>query len=35
MNRQKAYKTEEQESFEIWKQRHDRMLGKERQPVCE
>jgi len=35
MNRQKAYKTEEQESFESWKQRHDRMLGKERQPVCE
>jgi ferredoxin--NADP+ reductase len=35
INRQKAYKTEEQESFEIWKQRHDRMLGKERQPVCE
>ena len=35
MNRQKAYKTEEQESFETWKQRHDRMLGKERQPVCE
>jgi ferredoxin--NADP+ reductase len=35
MNRQKAYKTEEQESFETWKQRHDQMLGKERQPVCE
>jgi len=35
INRQKAYKTEEQESFETWKQRHDRMLGKERQPVCE
>jgi ferredoxin--NADP+ reductase len=35
MNRQKAYKIEEQESFETWKQRHDRMLGKERQPVCE
>jgi NAD(P)H-flavin reductase len=35
MNRQKAYHTEEQESFETWKQRHDRMLGKERQPVCE
>lgn len=35
MNRQKAYKTEEQESFETWKQRHDRMLGKERRPVCE
>jgi ferredoxin--NADP+ reductase len=35
MNRQKAYKSEEQESFETWKQRHERMLGKERQPVCE
>jgi NAD(P)H-flavin reductase len=35
MNRQKTYRTEEQESFETWKQRHDRMLGKERQPVCE
>ncbi len=35
MNRQKAYKNEEQESFETWKQRHDRMLGKERQPICE
>jgi ferredoxin--NADP+ reductase len=35
INRQKAYKTEEQESFETWKQRHDRMLGKERLPVCE
>jgi ferredoxin--NADP+ reductase len=35
MNRQKAYKTEEQESFETWKQRHDRMLGKARHPVCE
>jgi ferredoxin--NADP+ reductase len=35
MNRQKAYRKEELESFEAWKQRHDRMLGKERQPVCE
>jgi ferredoxin--NADP+ reductase len=35
MNRQRAYHNEEQESFEAWKQRHDRMLGKERQPVCE
>ena len=35
MNRQKAYKSEEQESFEAWKLRHDRMLGRERQPVCE
>ncbi|MGC1455956.1 MAG: sulfide/dihydroorotate dehydrogenase-like FAD/NAD-binding protein [Nitrospirota bacterium] len=35
MNRQKAYKSEEQESFDKWKQRHDRMLGEERQPVCE
>ena len=35
MHRQKAYKSEEQESFEAWKLRHDQMLGKERQPVCE
>ncbi len=35
MNRQKTYRSEEKESFETWKQRHDRMLGKERQPVCE
>lgn len=35
MNRQKAYRNEEQESFEAWKQRHDLMLGKERSPVCE
>ncbi len=35
MNRQKAYKSEEQESFEAWKLRHARMLGRERQPVCE
>jgi NAD(P)H-flavin reductase len=35
MNRQKAYRNEEQESFEAWKQRHERMLGKERQPVYE
>ena len=35
MNRQRAYKKEEQESFEAWKQRHEQMLGKERQPVCE
>jgi len=35
MNRQKAYKSEEQESFEAWKLRHDQMLGRERQPVCE
>jgi ferredoxin--NADP+ reductase len=35
INRQKAYRSEEQESFETWKKRHDRMLGKERQPVCE
>jgi ferredoxin--NADP+ reductase len=35
MNRQRAYQSEEQESFEAWKQRHDRMLGKEREPVCE
>jgi hypothetical protein len=35
MNRQKSYMSEEKESFETWKQRHDLMLGKERQPVCE
>ncbi len=35
MNRQRAYKKEEQESFEAWKQRHEQMLSKERQPVCE
>jgi ferredoxin--NADP+ reductase len=35
MHRQRTYKKEEQESFESWKARHDRMLGKERQPVCE
>ncbi len=35
MNRQKTYKNEEKESFETWKQRHEGMLGKERQPVCE
>lgn len=35
MNRQKAYRNEEQESFEAWKERHKRMLGKEREPLCE
>ncbi len=35
MNRQRTYKQEEKESFELWKQRHERMLSKERQPVCE
>ncbi len=35
MNRQRTYKQEEKESFELWKQRHERMLPKERQPVCE
>ncbi len=35
MNRQKSYRREEQESFEAWKKRHERMLSKERQPVCE
>jgi ferredoxin--NADP+ reductase len=35
MNRQKTYHREEKESFESWKRRHERMLGKERQPVCE
>jgi len=35
MNRQRTYKQEEQESFEMWKQRHERMLSKDKQPVCE
>ncbi len=35
MNRQRTYKQEEKESFDAWKQRHERMLSKERQPVCE
>jgi ferredoxin--NADP+ reductase len=35
MNRQRAYKKEELESFEAWKKRHEQMLNKERQPVCE
>jgi NAD(P)H-flavin reductase len=35
MNRQRTYKEEEKESFERWKQRHERMLSQERQPICE
>ncbi len=35
LNRQKTYRKEEKESFETWMQRHERMLGKERQPVRE
>lgn len=35
MNRQKSYKDQENESFEAWKLRHNQMLGKGRQPVCE
>ncbi len=35
MNRQRTFKQEEKESFEAWKKRHESMLGKERQPVCE
>lgn len=35
MNSQRTYKREEKESFEVWKTRHERMLGKERQPFCE
>jgi len=35
MNRQRTYKQEEKESFEMWKQRHERMLSKDRQPICE
>ncbi len=35
MNRQQTYRREEKESFEAWKNRHERMLGTERKPVCE
>lgn len=35
LHRQKSYHREEKESFEAWKERHRRMLGSERQPVCE
>ncbi|MDH4163048.1 MAG: sulfide/dihydroorotate dehydrogenase-like FAD/NAD-binding protein [Nitrospirota bacterium] len=35
MNRQKTYVAEERESFESWKSRHERMLGKNNAPVCE
>jgi ferredoxin--NADP+ reductase len=35
MNRQKSYRKEEQESFEAWKSRHERMMSKERRPICE
>ena len=35
MNRQRTYKHEEKESFEMWKQRHERMLSKDKQPLCE
>ncbi|HEX9020757.1 MAG TPA: sulfide/dihydroorotate dehydrogenase-like FAD/NAD-binding protein [Nitrospirota bacterium] len=35
MHRQKTYAREEKESFEAWKKRHESMLSKERQPVCE
>jgi len=34
MNRQKSYTTEEKESFEAWKKRHEQMLGSDA-PVCE
>jgi ferredoxin--NADP+ reductase len=34
-NRLKSYRNEEQESFEAWKERHERMMGQARQPVCE
>lgn len=34
MNRQKTYLDEEKESFEQWKKRHEKMLGKNK-PVCE
>jgi ferredoxin--NADP+ reductase len=35
MNRQRSYRKEEQESFEAWKSRHERMMSKERRPICE
>jgi ferredoxin--NADP+ reductase len=35
MNRQKSYLAEERESFEAWKDRHERMLGEKARPVCE
>jgi NAD(P)H-flavin reductase len=35
MNRQLTYKQEEKESFEMWKQRHERMLNKDKQFLCE
>ncbi len=35
MNRQRTYKQEEKESFDMWKQRHERMLSKDKQPVFE
>lgn len=35
MNRQKTYVAEERESFDGWKKRHERMLGKDKAPVCE
>ncbi len=34
MNRQKTYLNEEKKSFEQWKKRHEKMLGKNK-PVCE
>ncbi len=35
MNRQRTYKQEEKESFELWKQRHERMMNKDEHLVCE
>lgn len=35
MQRQKGFHREERESFETWKDRHSRMLEKDRQPLCE
>ncbi len=35
MQRQKGYHREEKESFEAWKNRHQRMLDKDHQPLCE
>ncbi len=35
MNRQRMYMNEEKESFEEWKKRHEHLLTKENQPVCD
>ncbi len=35
INRQLIYKKQEKESFDKWKQRHERMMSKDKQPICE